>query len=107
MGSRNQVIVLYLQVADGACRHVEAKRLPMISIIERDVHLRLRSGIEQTLTFRVFTNGASSRAVRNAIVDLRPGLTAVVRSEKMRAHVVETEGVHRGIRRLRVEVACI
>ena len=38
-------IVLQLNVAHGDCRHVDAERLPVISVIERNPHLRIATAI--------------------------------------------------------------
>ena len=105
MGSGDQVVAFDGEVADGAGGHVEAEGLPVVAVVEGDVDLGLGAGVEQALALGIFADGAGGGAVGDAVVDLGPGLAAVVGAEEMRAHVVEAQGVDGGVGGLRVEVA--
>ena len=61
---------LHLQIAHRTWRHVHAQRLPVIAIVERDIHLGFGPCIQQALTLRVFANhaGRSSRPGRPVLI---------------------------------------
>ncbi len=81
--------------------------LPVVAIVEGDPDLRVGGGVEQALLARVFADGVGDRAGGDAVVDLGPGLAAVVRAPEVRVHVVEAQGIGGGIGGLGVEVAGI
>ena len=64
MRRRNQVVALHLEIANRTRRHIQPQRLPVIAVVERDIHLRLRSRIQQPLAFRIFANRAGRPAIR-------------------------------------------
>ena len=102
---RQRAVVLHLQVAHRDRRHVEPQRLPVIAVVERHPDLRVGRGVEQSLLPRIFADRVGRRAGRDAGVDLRPGLAAVVRAPEVRIEVVDAHGVRRRVRGQRVEVA--
>ena len=104
MGCGDEVVVFDLEVANGAGRHVKSQRLPVVAVIEGDVYLGFSACVEQAFAFGVFADGAGRCAVGNAVVDLLPGLAAIVGAEEVRAHVVEAQGVDCGVGGLGVEV---
>ena len=105
VGSGDEVVVLDLQIADGACGHVEAEGLPVIAVVEGDVDLGFASGVEEAFAFGVFADGRGGCSVGDAVVNLLPGLAAVMGAEEVRTHVVEAQGVDGGVVGELVEVA--
>ena len=105
VGCGDEVVVFDFEVADGAGGHVEAEGLPVVAVVEGDVDLGFGAGVEEAFAFGIFADGAGGGTVGNAVVDLLPGLTAVVGAEEMRAHVVEAQSVDSGVVGEGVEVA--
>ena len=104
MRARDEVVVMDHQVAHGARRHVEAERLPMLAVIERDIDLRLASGEEESFPLRILAHDVDGPAVRDAVRDVRPRLPAVFGPVDVRPEVVEPQRVDRRIRLGGVEV---
>ena len=105
IGAQARAVVLHLQIAHRDGRHVEPQRLPVIAVVERHPHLRVGGGVEQSLLPRILADRIRDRARRDAGVDLRPRLAAVVRAPEVRIEVVDAHRVRRGVRGERVEVA--
>ena len=101
------VVVLDNQIAHGSRRHVEAQRLPVFAIVEGDIDGALRSGEKQAFPLRVFADDVHGLSIRNSPDDFLPGFPGVVRSIDMRTHIVEPEGVDRGVSRLGIEMSGI
>src|SRR5258708_12769229 len=89
---------------DGHHRHVEPERLPMISIVERNVNTLFRSGIQQPFAPRVFTNHANEIHVANPADRFLPSLTEVTRPEDMRAKIIELVSIDRPINAPPIEI---
>src|SRR2546425_11027728 len=89
---------------DGDHRHVEPERLPMISIVERNVNALFCSGKQQPFAPRVFTNHANEIHVANTANRFLAGLTEVARSEDMRAQIIEIVSIDGRISGARVEM---
>ena len=93
IGAQAGAVVLDLYFAHRNRRHVQPQRMPIAAIIERNPHLGLGSGIEESLLPRIFPDGISDRPRCYAIIDLHPGSTTIVRTPEVRIHVVNAHGV--------------
>ena len=97
MGGHDQIVVVNPQIAHGAVREVELQRLPLVPIVERNPHARLRPREEQALAHGIFANGVDRGVVRQAAGDEPPGLTAVVRAVNVRTQIIDAEAANGGI----------
>ena len=97
IGAETCAVVLDLQVAHGDRWHIESERLPVIAVVERHPHLRIGRRVEQSSLTRIFADGVRHCARRDAVVDLGPGLAAIVRAPEMRVEIVDPHGVGGGV----------
>src|SRR5215471_6993245 len=91
---RDQVVVLYSEVVNRRIGQVQLQGLPVRTVIDREVHAGLGTGIKQTFDLGVFADGSRVSASRNARTDARPGLAKVVRLIDKRCEIVELVEVH-------------
>ena len=77
MSAHHQIVFMNHQIADGGCGHVEAQRLPVVPVVERDVHRQFCSGEEQAFADGVFAHDVD-RSGGEALDDLFPGRAAIV-----------------------------
>src|SRR5947209_13568912 len=98
----DDVVFVYDEVADGTRSHVQTKRLPVVTIVERDEDCALRACEEKTFALRVFTHDVDW-IVGQTFDNLSPSSSAVVRAKDVRAHIVEAYAVDGSVGRLIVE----
>ena len=104
MRAHHQVIILDHEIADGRGRHVEAKALPVFTIVKRYIDCALGTSIEQALAEGVLAHRVDG-IIGQAVDDLFPALTAIGGLVDMRLHVVHTDAVHRCIDRVHIRMA--
>ena len=101
-----RAVVLHLDVAHRDRRHVALAATASDRRRRYDTHTcSVGRRVQQPFLARILANRVRDRAGRDAGVDLRPRLAAVVRAPEVRIHVVEAHRVRRGVRRELVEVA--
>ena len=86
-------VILHKQIAHGDRGHVDLERLPMISVVVREPHLRIRRRIEEALLSRIFANGIRDRTGCDSRVNLGPAFSAIVRPPEMRIHIIQAQRV--------------
>jgi len=95
-------------VAIRRVRQILLQRLPMIAVVERDVHAAFGAGEEQSLSSWIVADDAreaSTRLIgREARDDLRPGLSEIARAEDVWRVIAVAMVVDRDVRRAGVEV---
>ena len=78
--AHEDIIVAELDRAIRRVRQVALQRLPVVTIIERDVHRRLCSGVEQSGALRVGAHDAHWFVRAEAGGDLHPALSEILRA---------------------------
>ena len=76
----HQIFVRDFDVGDGSGGQVHLKWLPQSSVIERNVHAKFGSGVQQAGAIGVFADHASGFVGRNSLDDSRPGFAEIIRS---------------------------
>ena len=108
VGAGHQVVAVNHQVAIRRGGEIELQRLPVVAVVERDVHPALRAREQQPRLFRVAPNhpgeAAARQVPRQAAHDRRPRLAVVARAEEIRLVVAGRVEVDRHVRRPRIEV---
>ena len=75
----HEVGVLNHEIVYRYRRQVELQRLPVRTVVPRDINAELRTGIQQALARRVLAHNTHVGAFRNADDDACPGLAKIVR----------------------------
>src|SRR6266404_497472 len=83
---------------------IQLQRLPVVSIVERNIDGAFRSCEQQALWSRVFANHVAGAAIGNAMSNFRPRLSEIARAVNVRAQIVEPERIDRRVRRARIEM---
>ena len=107
MSTYYQIVLMHDKVSNGGCGKVEAQRLPLVPIIERNIDAAFRSSKEQALAVPIFPHCIDRFVVGKPTHDFLPGAASVVRAEDVRTQIVKTESVHRHVNGLRIEVGGI
>ncbi len=100
----DEVVVMDNQIANGSGRKVEAQRLPVIAVVERDIHRVLGAGEKKAFAFRIFANRVYRCIVGKSVDNFLPALAAVMRAVDIRAEIIQAEPVYRSIGGGRIEV---
>src|SRR5467141_3079378 len=100
----NKIVAMNREIAHRSVRQIQLQRLPIVSIVEGNVHGAFRSGEEQTLARRIFAHYVAGAAIGNIFCDFRPRLAEIARAVNMRAQIVEPERIDRRVRRACIEV---
>ena len=100
----DQVVVLDDEVADRRGRQVQPQRLPVVAVVERDIHRALGAGEQQALALRIFATTFTVSPSGMPLVMCVQVFAAVVGAEDMRPQVVEPERVDRRVGAERVGV---
>src|SRR6266852_5056577 len=69
----DKVVLLHSKVMNRHDRHVQAQRLPVIAVVERNVHAFFRSSVQETFAHRVFAHSTD-------IVDIADAADHLLRS---------------------------
>ena len=77
VGGDDEVVAVDLEVAHGDARQVELQRLPVVAVVERDVHAELGGGVQQAPPRRVLADRVDEVAVADAGHDQLPVPAAV------------------------------
>src|SRR5690349_17545104 len=85
------------QIADRGSRHVEAERLPVVAVIERDVDRSLGAREEQPLADRIFADGIDGSIIRQSAYDFLPSFAVVMRAIDMRSLVIQPDAIDGGV----------
>src|SRR5258708_32069586 len=101
----DHVVVLDDQVANRRRGHVELERIPVRAVIAGEVHPLLGAREKQTAVNRILSDHVGDAPVRDAVVDLAPGPSAVMGLEEVRTKILEAERVAGHVRRQRIEMA--
>ena len=64
------------------------KRLPVFSIIKRNIHPRFCSGVKESFSFRIFPYHAGKCIIWNSLGYHFPGFTIIVCFEKIRFKII-------------------
>ena len=99
-----QIVAVDLEVAHRRHRQVELERLPVVSIIERDVHSTLGAGDQKPAAPWILLHRVHVHAGRQTLCDLLPGLAYVARAIDVRLEILELVTVDTRVSRVRIEV---
>src|SRR6202790_810897 len=94
----DEIVAVDREVAHRRMRQIELHRLPVVAIIEGDVHGGFRAGKEQTLVRWIFANYVAGRVVGNAFGGFLPRLPKIAGAVDVWMQVVQTEAVYGGVR---------
>ena len=104
----DNLVSLECDVSERSIREILHQRLPMVAVVERDVHSTLSSGEKQSCFFRVVADdsgeAAADLARRKTVDDLRPRVTVITRSIEIRRVITDWVKIHSSIRCCRIEV---
>src|SRR5262249_39151554 len=100
----DQVVIVNCQVAHRAGREVQLQRLPLLAIVERYKHSKLRSGEQQPSPSRVFLDRLEIDTHRQPVRYSLPALAAIPRAINVRLIVFKSMPVYRGVRFIHVKV---
>ena len=107
----DQVIVMDGEVADDRGGQVAHQRLPVIAVVERDVHAGLGTCEQEPASFGVRAHDVHERAAghggRQSRDDLCPRFPIVTRAVDVRVEVAAIVRVERDVRGARVEGGCL
>ena len=101
-----QVVVVYDQVSDGGCGHIEAQRLPVLAIIGRKKDFPLGSGEEQTRLFWVFPHYIDG-VVGYTFGNVLPGFAPIMCAVDMWTQIIKPKSIYGQVGCLRIEMAGI
>src|SRR5207302_8457245 len=73
----HQVVTVDREIANRTDRQIELPRLPVLTVVERDISSELGSGEEQPPALRLFTNRAQDGWIGNAAHDRLAGSAVV------------------------------
>src|SRR6185503_7755373 len=90
----NNVVIFHNKIADRRRRHVQSQRLPILTVVDREINGLFRSGKKQTFSNRVFANCINDAAFRYAAGYPFPGAAAIVSAVNVRPKVIETKRIH-------------
>jgi hypothetical protein len=62
----DQILAMHFDVRHGHVREIQLKRLPVRAVVKRDEHAKLRAGVQQSGTIRIFTDDARGPISGNA-----------------------------------------
>ena len=100
----HQIVVLHHEIAHRRDREVEAQRLPVVPVVERELDPLFRRGVEHALAHRVLAHGVDEMAVGDAVDDELPALAAVMRAVNVGLAVVEAVPINRDVSGFGIEV---
>src|ERR1700687_5321747 len=78
--------------------------MPVVAVVEGNVHAFFGPGVQKTFAHRVFAHRADKIDIANAADGFLPGLTKIMGAENMRMQVVETVAVDGGVSAASVKV---
>src|SRR5207248_10140024 len=108
VGRDDNLVSLECDVSEGSIREILHQRLPMVAVVERDVHSTLSSGEKQSCFFRVVADDSGEAAAylarRKTVDDLRPRVTIVTRSIEIRRVITNGVKIDGSVRRCRIEM---
>src|SRR5207302_10538804 len=90
----HQVVTVDREIANRTDRQIELQRLPVLTVVERDISSEFGSGEEQPPALRIFPNRAQEGWSGNAVRDRLPGSAIVSRSIKIRRAIVEAAAIY-------------
>ena len=105
MRSDIQIVAVHHDVADRSHRHIILQRLPLVAVVERDIHAEFGAGEQQPFDLGILLHRVDVGAHGDARDHVPPRLSAVVRAVDIGLVIGQTMAVHRRIRGLRIEVA--
>ena len=105
MRSNAKIVAFNDQIANRGRGQVQPQRLPVISIVERNVDGAFGSCKQQTLSLRILAYHVGILVVRNAVRNLSPVSTSVARTINVWPQIVEPESIDGRIRCVLVKVA--
>ena len=79
-GRHDEVFVDHLEVGNRRHRKIELKRLPAFTVVERDEHPELGTGVKESFAIGIFTHHPHGMVVGNTVVpcgDPSPGFAVV------------------------------
>ena len=94
---------MHNQVTHPGLWQVCLQRSPVISVIQRNKHARVSSGVQQAALLRVGTHHRHKVIVRQSSADRLPGFTSIVSAPGIRREVVLTMIVRGHIGRIRIQ----
>ena len=86
---RDEVVVFYDQIVNRGLRQIQLQRLPMRTIIGRNVNAKLSPGVEQAFALRILAHAMDVGAVRNSGRNRIPRFSEVSRSEDVGLKIIE------------------
>src|ERR1700733_3036468 len=107
MRRNSKVIAMDNNVAHTRDRHVVLQRLPMLSVVKRNINAKLSSRIKKPLRLRVLLYGVHISPLRNTGNDILPALATVMRPKNIRLVVRDAMPVNRRVSRLYIKMPCL
>ena len=108
VGADHQVVAVNHDVAIRRGGEIELERLPVVPVVERDVHPALRAREQQARLLGVLPDhpgeAAARLVLRQSAHDRRPRLAVVVRAEAIRFVVARDVKIHGDVGGGRIEV---
>src|SRR5438067_13505361 len=104
MRANAQVIAFDDQIADRSRAHIPPQRLPVLTVIERNMNGALCAGKQQALSFRILAHDISIFVRWNAIRDLSPVRATIARAIDMWMKIVKPQSIDRCVSRVLIEV---
>src|ERR1700746_2988021 len=86
--TNDEIIAMHDQIADRRDRKIQAKTLPVFTVIEGHIYGPFGGGIQETFAFRVFANRIHGLALADPGHSLLPGLTTIVSPVNVRMQVI-------------------
>src|SRR5689334_15726674 len=94
MCSNHNVIIMNDQIANGSGGEILPQRLPVITIVKREVNRVLRPGKDQSFSQRIFTNRVHRLIGRNSLSDFLPSLPPIMTAVDIGMEIIQAESVH-------------
>ena len=101
IAAHNQIVSMERNVAIRRVRQIQLQRLPVVTVIKRDVHPTFGASIQQPGTLGIGTNHAGGTATRlirgESVGDARPRLAVIVGTVEVRRVVTHARKIDRHV----------
>src|SRR5436305_10999271 len=102
-----QVIAFDNEIANRSRAHIQPQRLPVLTVIERNMNGALCAGKQQTLSFRILAHDVGIFVRWNTIRDLSPVRATIARAVDMWMKIVKPQSIDRCVSSVLIEVTGI